>query len=349
MKKLLIGILCLLLCTGCTSKSSKKETKSSQDTSSTDSLDDSFYPIVNLGTNLIRETFYQDFSSSDDFQTIGRELQVLSTEYFSTSDYYMSEGLQLVKKDKDELLLRNKKHSLQPATGETVDGKEVSKMIENISEQDYYEKSGDKYTLKGMSIAIILDATGGTNDVLSDDSVNNYGKEVISKLYNYLQTKKSVKDIPTLIAVYRKNVKDENNYNGHYIYSSYCKNGKVGSIKLLDYNTYIFTSDEANKADEALYSQFSVFKNNVKNASTEAVGVVGYGKYKDGSIQTMKIQVKVSVKSYTELIYMVETVADEMDSHFSGVDTYAIINDQDGLKAVVIKNAGEDAQSTLLY
>ena len=330
MKKLLIGILCLLLCTGCTSKSSKKETKSSQDISSTDSLDDSFYPIVNLGTNLIRETFYQDFSSSDDFQTIGRELQVLSTEYFSTSDYYMSEGLQLVKKDKDELLLRNKKHSLQPATGETVDGKEVSKMVENISEQDYYEKSGDKYTLKGMSIAIILDATGGTNDVLSDDSVNNYGKEVISKLYNYLQTKKSVKDIPTLIAVYRKNV-------------------KVGSIKLLDYNTYIFTSDEANKADESLYSQFSVFKNNVKNASTEAVGVVGYGKYKDGSIQTMKIQVKVSVKSYTELIYMVETVADEMDSHFSGVDTYTIINDQDGLKAVVIKNAGEDAQSTLLY
>ena len=330
MKKLLIGILCLLLCTGCTSKSSKKETKSSQDISSTDSLDDSFYPIVNLGTNLIRETFYQDFSSSDDFQTIGRELQVLSTEYFSTSDYYMSEGLQLVKKDKDELLLRNKKHSLQPATGETVDGKEVSKMVENISEQDYYEKSGDKYTLKGMSIAIILDATGGTNDVLSDDSVNNYGKEVISKLYNYLQTKKSVKDIPTLIAVYRKNVKDENSYNGHYI-------------------SYIFTSDEANKADESLYSQFSVFKNNVKNASTEAVGVVGYGKYKDGSIQTMKIQVKVSVKSYTELIYMVETVADEMDSHFSGVDTYAIINDQDGLKAVVIKNAGEDAQSTLLY
>ena len=75
MKKILIGILCLFLCTGCTSKTSKKETKSSQDTSSTDSLDDSFYPIVNLGTNIIRETFYQDFSSSDDFQTIGRELQ----------------------------------------------------------------------------------------------------------------------------------------------------------------------------------------------------------------------------------------------------------------------------------
>ena len=168
-------------------------------------------------------------------------------------------------------------------------------------------------------------------------------------MYKYLQTKKSVKDIPTFIAVYRQNDSEENSYNGRFIYSSYCQNGKVGNIKSLDYATYIFTSDEANKADEALYSQFSVFKNNVKNASTEAVGVVGYGKYKDGSIQSLKIQITASVKSYTELIYVVETVADQMDNHFSGFDSYAVINDQDGLKAVVIKNAGKDAQSTLLY
>ena len=329
MKKLFTVILCLLLCTGCTSKTSKKETKSSQDTSSTDSLDDSFYPIVNLGTNLVRETFYQDFSSSEDFQTIGRELQALSTDYFSTSDYYMSEGLQLVQNDKNQLL-KKEKYSLQPLNGELVDGQEINKMVENISEQDYYEKSGDKYTLKGMSIAIILDPKGGTNATLSEGSIDSYAKETISRLYKYLQTKKSVKDIPTFIAVY-------------------CQNGKVGNIKSLDYATYIFTSDEANKADEALYSQFSVFKNNVKNASTEAVGVVGYGKYKDGSIQSLKIQITASVKSYTELIYVVETVADQMDNHFSGFDSYAVINDQDGLKAVVIKNAGKDAQSTLLY
>lgn len=112
MKKLFTVILCLLLCTGCTSKTSKKETKSSQDTSSTDSLDDSFYPIVNLGTNLVRETFYQDFSSSEDFQTIGRELQALSTDYFSTSDYYMSEGLQLIQNVKTTF--KERKISLQP-------------------------------------------------------------------------------------------------------------------------------------------------------------------------------------------------------------------------------------------
>ena len=220
MKKLFTVILCLLLCTGCTSKTSKKETKSSQDTSSTDSLDDSFYPIVNLGTNLVRETFYQDFSSSEDFQTIGRELQALSTDYFSTSDYYMSEGLQLVQNDKNQLL-KKEKYSLQPLNGELVDGQEINKMVENISEQDYYEKSGDKYTLKGMSIAIILDPKGGTNATLSEGSIDSYAKETISRLYKYLQTKKSVKDIPTLIAVYRQNDSEENSYNGRFIYSSY--------------------------------------------------------------------------------------------------------------------------------
>ena len=232
MKKLFTVILCLLLCTGCTSKTSKKETKSSQDTSSTDSLDDSFYPIVNLGTNLVRETFYQDFSSSEDFQTIGRELQALSTDYFSTSDYYMSEGLQLVQNDKNQLL-KKEKYSLRPLNGELVDGQEINKMVENISEQDYYEKSGDKYTLKGMSIAIILDPKGGTNATLSEGSIDSYAKETISRLYKYLQTKKSVKDIPTFIAVYRQNDSEENSYNGRFIYSSYCQNGKVGNIIFL--------------------------------------------------------------------------------------------------------------------
>lgn len=48
-----------------------------------------------------------------------------------------------------------------------------------------------------------------------------------------------MKDIPTLIAVYRQNDNDENSYNGRFIYSSYCQNGKVGNIKALDYATYI--------------------------------------------------------------------------------------------------------------
>lgn len=354
MKKILIICLCLLVLTGCSSSDSDKKEENSTNTSSTDSLDDTFYPMVNLGTNIIRENYYKDFYSSDDFQTIGRELQVLATEHFSTSDYYMSEGLQLVKKDKDKLLKRSSDpdeypYTLQSAKGTTIENVQDPIMVENICEQDLYTKNGTDYTLAGMAIAVILDPTGGGEERMSDDTINSYGKDVIEKLYKYLQSKNDLKDIPVVIGVYQENINSENSYNGKFILSSYCENGSVGKINTLDYDTYIFTSDEAKEADEETESQFSVFKNNLKNAATEAVGVVGYGKYKDGSIQSLKIQLTVSVKTYTELIYMVELAADEIDSRFTGFDCYAIVNDQDGLKAVIIKKAGEDAQSQLLY
>ncbi len=356
MKKIGIILLCLLMITGCSSPKSDDNEKSSTDTSSTDSLDNSFYPMVNLGTNLVRENFYQNFHSSQDFQTIGRELQILATEHFSTSDYYMSEGLQLVQTDKDKLLKwssdpKKYPYSLQPQAGSALENVPKHLMVENIYEQDLYKKSGSDYSLSGMAIALVIDPTGKSEDDsrLADNVIETYSHQIIEKMNNYLQTKKKLKDIPVIIAVYSQNVDSENSYNGRFIYSSYCTQGKLGTISTLDYDTYIFTSDEANNADEATSSQFSVFKNNLKNAATEAVGVIGYGKYRNNSLQSLKIQLTFSVKSYTELIYLVELAADEIDSRFTGFDCYAIVNDQDGLKAVIIKKAGESAQSTLLY
>ena len=94
---------------------------------------------------------------------------------------------------------KERKYSLQPLNGELVDGQEINKMVENISEQDYYEKVEISILLKGMSIAIILDPKGGTNATLSEGSIDSYAKETISRLYKYLQNKKSVKDILLLL------------------------------------------------------------------------------------------------------------------------------------------------------
>ena len=312
--------------------------------------------ILELDINELRENFYQNFYSSQDFQTIGRELQIIATEHFSTSDYYMSEGLQLVQTDKDKLLKWSSDpekypYSLQPEEGSALANVPNHLMVENIYEQDLYKKNGSDYTLSGMAIALVIDPTGKSEDDsrLADDVIETYSQQIIEKMNKYLQSKKKLKDIPVIIAVYSQNVDSENSYNGKFIYSSYCTGGKVGQISSLDYDTYVFTSDEANNEDEATASQFSVFKNNLKNASTEAVGVIGYGRYRNNTIQSLKIQLTLSVKSYTELIYLVELAADEIDSRFTGFDCYAIVNDQDGLKAVIIKKAGESAQSTLLY
>lgn len=88
----------------------------------------------------------------------------------------------------------------------------------------------------------------------------------------------------------------------------------------------------------------------MKNASFEAVGVVGYGRYKDGEIQSMRININVNVKTYTELVYLVETAADEVNSQFSNdFDITVQVSSQDQLEAIIIKDQGEDARSILLY
>ena len=356
MKKIVLFILCLLVLTGCTSAKDTVDKNSSKDTTSTDSLDDTFYPIVNLGANTNRETIYSDFHGTDDFQTIGRELQVLSTEHYSTSKYYMSEGLQFTKDDKDNLLLRSddpKKYpySLQPSKGTSIENIENPIMVENIYEQDYYTKGATDYKLEGLSVAIVVHTKDSSDHELStpmsDSVVKEYARGTIEKLYKYMQSKKKLKDLPVFIAVYQA-ATSNNSYSGKYIYSSYC-NGSVGSISELDYNTLVFTSSDAEKKDAETSSQFAIFKNNLKNAATEAVGVIGYGRYQDGHLKSMKIQMSVNIKTYTELIYLVQLAADDLDSRFSGFDISVIVNDQDGLKAVIIKKSGKSAESTLLY
>lgn len=360
MKKISIILICLLLITGCSSAKDAVDKNTGTDTSSTDSLDDTFYPIVNLGVSVNRETIYTDYASTSDFQTIGRELQILSTEHFSTSDYYMSEGLQFSKTDKEQLMKRDANpekypYTLQSPKGDVIEGITDPVMVGNIYEQDYYIKEGNDYKLSGLAFAIVIDPreqdgnrTKALTTPMSDSTIKEFGKGTIEKLYKYLQSKKSLKNIPVNICVYQATETSESYYNGKYIYSCFC-DGSLGETEELNYNMTIFTSDEATALDEDTSSKFAVFKNNLKNASTEAVGVIGYGRYKDGNITSMRIQMTVNVKTYTELIYMVQLAADELDAQFSGFDINVVVSDQDGLKAVIIKNAGEDAQSTLLY
>lgn len=357
MKKIVILLVMALLFTGCHDAKETVENQTASEVATTESLDDSFYRVVNFNTNLNRDSYYSSFGQTSDFQTIGRELQILSTTHFSTDDYYMSEGQYLKTDDLSKLLRRSDDpkeypYTLQVQHGEVVGGIEKPIMVSTIHEQDYYLKDGDKYDLKGISLAIVLDPRNADNSRLStsmsDDIVEEYGRKTISKLYEYLQTKKDLKDIPANICVYYATNTNESDINGRYILKSYC-DGSVGNIETLNQHMYMFASEEAAAVDEETYSQFEIFKSNMKKAATEAVGVIGYGRYKDGTIQSMKININVNVKTYEELIYLVSTAADELDNQFNGFEIKVLVYSQDKLEAVIIKEKGEKAKSNLLY
>ena len=190
-KKLLISMMALSLLVGCQGAKKSVQEQTNHDAASMNSFDDSYYKMIDLGASDFRSSFYTDFGGSTDFKNIGRGLQVLSTEYFETSKYYMSEGQYFGNDQKGQLLKRDDKgtypYTLQPAKGSTFEGVPEPVLVQNIQEQDYYVKNGSQYELKGMSIAVILASTGTNgNDVItySDKSIeameNNVLKSFIS-------------------------------------------------------------------------------------------------------------------------------------------------------------------------
>lgn len=363
MKKVSIWVLLVVLLVGCSQVKETIETQSTSEASSNDSFDDTFYPIINLNINTSRDNYYNDFYKSKDFQTIGRELEVLSIPYFSTNKYYMAEGqqLSLAKSQSDLLKWQNDDvpYSLQPKKDDNIGGNTNVIMTSSIYELDFYQKSGDSYALKGMSFGIVLDpktkadgaAVTNLTTPLSEEYLSSYGKQVMDTFYKYIQNDKAFKDskdLPITIAVYSATNTEESMNDGKYILSTHC-NGSFGTIDNITYNNVVFTSQEAEKEDATTSAEFSQFKSLLKKNATEAVGVMGYGRYDDGDITNLTIKIHMNVKTYVEMQYLIAMAAEDLNTRFSKqVNISVLLYSQDELEALIIKERGKDAKSIMV-
>ncbi len=360
MKKIIISLLCIVLLYGCSFKEKVQE-ETNNETASMQSFDNSYYKIVNFGGSQLRENFYAGFGTSQDFLSIGRGLQELSSAYFSTSDYYMSEGQYLGLSELNQLLRRNKDpnmypYTLQPAKGTSVGGEFEPVMVSSVQEQDYYVKEGNKYVLKGVSFAIVLNPTSSSGETiepaLSDDLVKKYGKECINKFFKFIKEYDSfdkIRELPILVTVYHATDRSSSTIDGHYILKALCEK-KVGTIENVYYQSVYFVGQDAEALDKTTHSEFEIIKQKLKNSAIEAAGFQGIGRYINGEIQSMVIHANLNTKTYTELIYLTDYIASLIEDGFTyDFDIKVLVNSQDSLQAVIIKEKGQDVKSTLLY
>ncbi|WP_028042204.1 CamS family sex pheromone protein [Candidatus Stoquefichus massiliensis] len=352
MRKFICAFLALFMLTGCHKAKESIQEQTANNTASMNSFDDSYYKIVKFDDSELREDFYLDYGSTNDFQSVGRGLQLISNDYFSTSNHYMSEGQYLKLSLVKEMLSRKSENSLQPESGRVIENIESPVMVQNLQEQDYYIKDGDRYTLKGLAFAIVIDPRKSDNtrlDVaMSDKEIVKYGRECIEKFYKVIQNSddfKNVKNIPVLITVYQATDKTTSTVNGHYILKSYCQN-ELGEISNVNQETVLFVSERAQQIDKTTSNDFDTIKAGLKNAATEAAGFVGEAKYVNGEIQSMVINVHLNVKTATELMYLTSIVADGIESKFTyDFDTKVLIYSQDELSAIIVKEKGKSAKS----
>ncbi len=358
MKKLFIMILSLLLVTGCSNTDEIVSAPSTSEETTMNSLDNTYYKIYNAGDSEIREKYYSNHNSTKDFENIGRDLQLLSSQYFSTSSYYMSEGQYIGKEERLHLLQRSPEYSLQPKSGTVIEGVEEPIMISNVYEQDYWVKEGNQYILKGVSIAIVIDPTDkndkSLDNPMSENTIKEYSQGAIEKLYQFInqsdyETMKKIRNLPILICVFQGTDENRSILDGKYIMKCYCDES-MGQIVHLNHKNVMFTSTQAQKIDETTYVEFNQIKKSLKNAASEAAGLVGYAKYIDDTIQSMVIEANLNIKTITELQYLTSLLADKIDSEFTyDFEIQVLVYSQNGLKAVILKDRGKSAKSSIFY
>lgn len=360
MKKILILCLVMIVITGCSQAKEKVESQTNTDSDVANSLGDTYYRIIKRETNVDRNNYYASLGSTKDFQIVGRELEKLSIPHFSTDSHYMAEGQYLKYEDHQQLIRRTNlevsettfPHSIQPERGTAIDGIESPVMVSAVYEQDYYlDEKGEN--LAGVSIGIVIDPGDENNKQLaspmSNDAIRAYGEEIIPKLYTYLKTKKEFKDIPLNICVYQAANKITSYVDGQYILESFSTD-QIGEINSLDLKNVFITSDEAATMDSTTPIEFQIFKSTLKKLSVDAVGVVGYASYENGSLVSLEIVTTINVKTYGELGYFVSKSVDVLNSAFSEMfDTKMIVKIDDEVEAIIVKDKGQDAEVIMLY
>ena len=156
--KKLILSLCILALL-CGCQKAKETVETTSDAVEIGNTSESYYRMINVGASQLRDDYYSKFSRTDDLMTIGRGLQILSDEYFSMDSYYM---------------------------------------IEDIHEQDYYQKSGNQYSLSGVSFAIVLDPKSASEQEsisITDNSLRNFAENCIKNFYSNISKMKSFEKI----------------------------------------------------------------------------------------------------------------------------------------------------------
>lgn len=352
MKKFLICLLVLCFSlSGCKRVQDTIDEETSAENAVANSFDSTYYNTINSSGTDAREQILNDFSSNqNDFNLVGRGLQVLSLDYFSNKDHYLREGTHLSRRDYADLTGTGTDNSLQPVG--TVDGITDPTLVQSIIQQEYVKKSVSGYDLAGFSIAIAIASDITTDGVVrefSQNTIETYSKEAIPKVYQYFISQyEELANVPILITVYQM-AKSTDETSGKYIYSCYC-NGSLGDIKSVNMQTVVFTSDEAKTIDNSLSSEFVVFKEKIKNAATDAVGVVGYGTYLNGKVINMRIEFRFNTKTYTETNTLMNIAASEIDSCFTNeFDIKGIVYTQNQLQGFIVKKAGENAASYTIY
>ncbi|WP_086985604.1 CamS family sex pheromone protein [Trichococcus collinsii] len=258
-------------------------------------------------------------NSTANIKDFEADLLDVSKNVFPTDQYFFQEG-QVIDYDTTRLWLGRYSDSnpdgLNPTDNGSTDAATREPIyLEQILEQDYMIQNENGFELAGMAIGLAMNSVDyyKVNDVpmeqaISRDKLEEQAKAYANTIITRLRQTEGLESIPIVIGIYEQSAQDSP-VGGVYLFEGVSTEGNaIGEWITRNESKVVFPLQSGTQTEES--SNFDNFKNEVQNFFPNLNGIVGEGKYIDGQLMSLEIDITTQFYGETEIIAFTQHVTD---------------------------------------
>lgn len=321
--------------------------------------------------------------SSYNIEAFEKGLFDISKNVFPTDDYVFREG-QIFTEDmvrgflgreytreeieemSDDELTENNAFSnlgLNPSTEGLTDPERIAEeaplYLSHILEQNYLtEDEEGNTTLDGITIGLAMNSThyyqreeyGTTySKSLDADEVERQGQLMANEILERLRANEQYSDQTITFAIFVQST-NTSITPGNFISYAVAEGGEneLSSFTAVDEEYVMFPSSEGREVSEQVNSDYQLFNRNLSSYFDNFTTSIGYGRFIDGSLESLTIEIPVQYTSQGEVIGLTQYVEGLMGEHFSGSRVEVSIEDKNETYSLITKDEN-DQVSTHVY
>jgi protein involved in sex pheromone biosynthesis len=258
-------------------------------------------------------------NSTANIKDFEADLLDVAKNIFPTDQYFFQEG-QVIDYDTTRLWLGRYSESnpdgLNPTDNGSTDAATREPIyLEQILEQDYMIQNENGFELAGMAIGLAMNSVDyyKVNDVpmeqaISRDKLEEQAKAYANTIITRLRQTEGLESIPIVIGIYEQSAQDSP-VGGSYLFEGVSTEGNaIGEWITRNESKVVFPLQSGTQTEES--SNFDNFKNEVQNFFPNLNGIVGEGKYIDGQLLSLEIDITTQFYGETEIIAFTQHVTD---------------------------------------
>lgn len=315
--------------------------------------------------------------SSYNIEAFEKGLFDISKSVFPTDEYIFREGQiftqdmvrgflgreytreEIEEMSEDELAESNafSNLGLNPSTeGETdpeTIAEEAPLYLSHILEQNYLTRDEEGNTsLDGITIGLAMNSThyyqreeyGTTySKTLDPDEVERQGRQMANEILERLRANEQYSDQTITFAIFVQST-DTSITPGNFTSYAVAESGEneLSSFTEVDEEYVMFPSSEGSDVSEQVNSDYQLFNRNLASYFDNFTTSIGYGRFIDGSMESLTIEIPVQYTSQGEIIGLTQYVESLMGEHFSGSRVEVSIEDKNETYSLITKDENDN-------